>query len=276
MLPPAPADFLTGGGRVAINTALLSRSNPNEAVSDSFERRLLEARSLIDTTVTAYRSMSAQRVLDEAGSDRETSESAVLTLVGGARQRVSATLSGDVDQATEIATALVRRSRAGDRSVTVRLLCAPRALDTPLVRHIVPRVPNCEVRVTDVTLDEALVMDGRAAVVRAPQESDVTSRVMEDPAAARTLELLFACVWRGAVLLDEYDRLGGRLHTDMVQRILEHLYAGCTDAVAAQDMKVSLRTYRRYVAEIMRDLGVNSRFQAGVRAAELRLLPECG
>lgn len=261
---------------MAINTALLSRANPNEAVSDSFERRLLEARSLIDSTVTAYRSMSAQRGRAEAGSDHETSESAVLTLVGGARQRVSATLSGDVDQATEIATALVRRSTVGDRSVTVRLLCAPRALDTPLVRHIVPRVPNCEVRVTDVTLDEALVMDGRVAVVRAPQESDVSGRVMEDPAAARTLELLFACVWRGAVVLDEYDRLGGRLHTDMGQRILEHLYAGCTDAVAAQDMKVSLRTYRRHVAEIMRDLGVNSRFQAGVRAAELHLLPECG
>jgi DNA-binding NarL/FixJ family response regulator len=261
---------------VATSTALLSRANPNEAAPDGFERRLLEARSLIDSTVTAYRSLSAQRGRDDTGSDRETSESPVLTLVGGARQRVSATLSGDADQATEIATALVRRSRVGGRSVAVRLLCAPRALGTPLVRHIVPRVPNCEVRVTDVKLDEALMMDGRAAVVRAPQEDDVNGRVMEDPAAARTLELLFACVWRGAVLLDEYERLDGRLHTDMGQRILEHLYAGRTDAVAAQEMNVSLRTYRRHVAEIMRDLGVNSRFQAGVRAAELRLLPECG
>ena len=37
-------------------------------------------------------------------------------------------------------------------------------------------------------------------------------------------------------------------------------------------MQVSLRTYRRYVAEIMRELGANSRFQAGVRAVELGLL----
>lgn len=220
--------------------------------------------------------MSAQRDCDEVESGPKMNDGAVPRLVGGARQRISVTLSGDMDQATEISTALVRHNRSGDHSVTIRLLCTPKALDTPLVRHIVPRVANCEVRVTDVELDEALVVDGRAAVVRAAQENDGSGRVMEDPAAARTLEVLFACVWRGAVFLGDYERLGGRLHTDMGQRILERLYAGCTDAVAARDMQVSLRTYRRHVAEIMRDLGVNSRFQAGVRAAELHLLPECG
>jgi DNA-binding NarL/FixJ family response regulator len=37
---------------------------------------------------------------------------------------------------------------------------------------------------------------------------------------------------------------------------------------------VSLRTYRRHVAEIMRELDANSRFQAGARAVELGLLAE--
>lgn len=261
---------------MATNSALLTRTNPTTEVSDGFEQRLLEARSLIDSTVTAYRSMSAQRVSAEAEPGHKACDGDVLRLITGARQRVSVTLSGDAEQATEIATALVRNERAGDRSVTVRLLCTPKALDTPLVRHVAAHMANCEVRVTEVELDEALVMDGRVAVVRAAQENDGSGRVMEDPAAARTLELLFACVWRGAVLLEDYERLGGRLQSDMGQRILERLYAGCTDAVAARDMQVSLRTYRRHVAEIMRDLGVNSRFQAGVRAAELHLLPECG
>jgi DNA-binding CsgD family transcriptional regulator len=258
---------------MAISSALLTRVHPYEDVFDNFEQRLVEARSLIDSTVTAYRSMAAQNGA-EPGSDDD--DSPVLRLVGEARQRVSVTLSGDGDQATEIAAALVRHRRTGDPGVAIRLLCTPRALDTPLVRHIVPRVENCEVRVTEVELNEALVIDGRVAVVRASQESDARNRVMQDPAAARTLELLLACAWRGAVLLDDYVRLGGRLNTDVGQRVLERLYAGCTDAVAAQDMQVSLRTYRRHVAEIMRDLGVNSRFQAGVRAAELHLLPECG
>lgn len=263
---------------MATNSALLTRTARTDEFQDGFEQKLLQARSLIDSTVIAYRSMSAQRTAShaEAEAEQRPAEGAVLRLIGGARQRVSVTLSGDAEQAAEIATALVRHSRTGDSGVTVRLLCTPRALDTPLVRTVVPNTPNCKVRVTEVDLDEALVMDGRIAVVRAAQESDGHDRVMEDPAAARTLELLLACAWRGAVPLDDYERLGGRLHTDIGQRVLERLYVGCTDAVAARDMKVSLRTYRRHVAEIMRDLGVNSRFQAGVRAAELHLLPECG
>ncbi|WP_245572375.1 hypothetical protein [Actinokineospora enzanensis] len=37
-------------------------------------------------------------------------------------------------------------------------------------------------------------------------------------------------------------------------------------------MSVSVRTCRRHIAEIMSELSVTSRFQAGVRAAELGLL----
>ncbi|MEU9115333.1 hypothetical protein AB0D04_27020 [Streptomyces sp. NPDC048483] len=37
-------------------------------------------------------------------------------------------------------------------------------------------------------------------------------------------------------------------------------------------LSMSVRTYRRHVAEIMRLLGVKSRFQAGARAMQMRLL----
>ncbi|NEE20393.1 response regulator transcription factor, partial [Streptomyces sp. SID7499] len=49
-----------------------------------------------------------------------------------------------------------------------------------------------------------------------------------------------------------------------------------TDEVAARELTVSVRTYRRYVAEIMTLLDATSRFQAGVRAAELGLLGSAG
>lgn len=261
---------------MAINSTLLQAIDPFEDSPDAFEQQLLEARSLIDSTVMAYRSMASQHAATNGATGTGVSDSPVLRRMGEARQRVSVTLSGEADQATEIATALVQHRNSGDQSVTIRLLCTPKALGTPVVRHIAPRLANCDIRVTEVELGEAVIIDGRVAVVRAPRESDPQGRVMEDPAAARTLELLLACAWRGAVLLDDYERLGGWLQTGVGQRVLEYLYAGSTDAVAAQDMQVSLRTYRRHVAEIMRDLGVNSRFQAGVRAAELHLLPEAG
>ena len=49
------------------------------------------------------------------------------------------------------------------------------------------------------------------------------------------------------------------------------LTTGLTDEAAARRMGMSLRTYRRRVAELMRLLEAESRFQAGVRAGELGL-----
>jgi DNA-binding NarL/FixJ family response regulator len=53
--------------------------------------------------------------------------------------------------------------------------------------------------------------------------------------------------------------------------ILEALGSGLTDEAAAKRIGVSLRTYRRRVAELMARLEAGSRFQAGLRAGELGL-----
>ncbi|GGW13183.1 hypothetical protein GCM10018980_71520 [Streptomyces capoamus] len=54
--------------------------------------------------------------------------------------------------------------------------------------------------------------------------------------------------------------------------VLRRLRDGFTDEVAARELGVPVRTYRRYVAEIMTLLGAESRFQAGVYAAALGML----
>ncbi|WP_207954687.1 LuxR C-terminal-related transcriptional regulator [Saccharopolyspora elongata] len=84
---------------------------------------------------------------------------------------------------------------------------------------------------------------------------------------------LFVDVWRNARPVAKPVDFGSRAHTEFAQQVLKMLYAGHTDEVAAQELAVSVRTYRRYVAEIVELLGANSRFQAGVRAAEVGLLP---
>ncbi|MFD0548151.1 hypothetical protein ACFQ0X_02485 [Streptomyces rectiviolaceus] len=50
--------------------------------------------------------------------------------------------------------------------------------------------------------------------------------------------------------------------------VLEALAAGLTDAVGARRVGMSLRTYRRRVAELMTALEADSRFQAGVNASQ--------
>jgi DNA-binding NarL/FixJ family response regulator len=49
------------------------------------------------------------------------------------------------------------------------------------------------------------------------------------------------------------------------------LGAGLKDETAARELGLSLRTYRRRVADLMAALGADSRFQAGLRARELGL-----
>ncbi|MFE8993165.1 hypothetical protein ACFYMI_36140 [Streptomyces collinus] len=53
--------------------------------------------------------------------------------------------------------------------------------------------------------------------------------------------------------------------------MLYALGSGMTDVTASRELGMSLRTYRRRVAELLVVLGADSRFQAGVRVGELGL-----
>jgi DNA-binding NarL/FixJ family response regulator len=82
---------------------------------------------------------------------------------------------------------------------------------------------------------------------------------------------LFEAIWDTAADLDTYLR-GDIPDLDPDGRlILQALGSGLTDASAAKRLGVSLRTYRRRVADLMAKLDADSRFQAGLRAGELGL-----
>ncbi|WP_030903908.1 LuxR family transcriptional regulator [Streptomyces sp. NRRL F-5126] len=82
---------------------------------------------------------------------------------------------------------------------------------------------------------------------------------------------LWEAIWDSAADFDTYLR-GDVPHLDTDSRtVLEALGSGLTDASAARRLGVSLRTYRRRVAELMATLEADSRFQAGLRAGELGL-----
>lgn len=60
--------------------------------------------------------------------------------------------------------------------------------------------------------------------------------------------------------------LGATVVTDAHRRLLEMLAAGSKDEQMARALDMSLRTVRRRVAALLVELGVTSRFQAGVEA----------
>lgn len=191
-----------------------------------------------------------------------------------ARSGTVGTVAGSRAQPdTDAAGGAGRGQGAGRRAVRARLLCTPGALDRQFVqRHAGGPVP-LEVRVARIPLLAAVVVDGRAALVCADAAVGRRASTIRDPGVVEAMRTLFTGIWRKSLAAGERLDDGDRSRKEMLRQILEWLRLGVTDEVAARELSVSVRTYRRYVAEMMSLLGADSRFQAGVRAAELGLLP---
>jgi DNA-binding NarL/FixJ family response regulator len=83
---------------------------------------------------------------------------------------------------------------------------------------------------------------------------------------------LFQAAWSAATDFGSY--LTGEappLLDGSARDVLRALSDGLTDEAASRRLAVSLRTYRRRVADLMTALEADSRFQAGLRAGELGL-----
>ncbi|WFB08799.1 hypothetical protein LRS74_18430 [Streptomyces sp. LX-29] len=244
--------------------------------ADGLEEALLRVRGLIEAAVDLHRRNTVPATPLVPVSDAAAVHDALAQLVEQARHRLSITMPGGVERARPIMPLLPRISAIARSGIPVRILAHPRVLGPLGILSAVRRGnAGYEVRVLDIDLQGTVVADGKVAFGRSgPQDECVQASVILDPMAVRTLDLLFAANWGSARPLAEHLRLAERLHTDSARLILGRLRAGRTDDAAAREIQVSLRTYRRHVAAIMRDVGANSRFQAGVRAVELGLLAE--
>ncbi|WP_344661396.1 DNA-binding response regulator [Catenulispora subtropica] len=170
----------------------------------------------------------------------------------------------------------VGRMEARVRSgLTVRKLYSAAALaDEDQRLHLLElRTVGAQVRICATGLPhETIISDRKAMIlagakVRGEREFTATT----SPALIAAVYSMFDAAWEGAVVLEQY------LSQDLPsidaegKALLRMLTTGLTDEAAARRMGLSLRTYRRRVAEMMRLLEAESRFQAGVRAGELGL-----
>ncbi|WEO94750.1 hypothetical protein A6P39_012435 [Streptomyces sp. FXJ1.172] len=231
----------------------------------------------MDSTVLTHRSAERQRPLVILGEDGGSFMETAARLIGSARYGISIALLHGGPKTDAVLSAVAEWDRRGERGqagVVVRFLCAPDVLDTTAVKDLAQRIGRAEVRISGGDLHEALIVDGSTAVTWSSQSSNSESATLvTDLAAAKALDLLYANIWNTGCPTPEHLHIRERLSTDVMRRVLTYLRDGHTDAVAASDMAVSLRTYRRHVAKLMRNIGAESRFQAGVRSVELGLLP---
>ena len=206
-------------------------------------------------------------------TDEEEIRTAAEELIREAGGNVDVVLAAEAAHVGALHSVLSEWLRSGGEHVRTRVLCAQNSLDWNFVRRHARDRRQLEVRVARIPLLAAFIVDGRAALVCADSAVGRRASAIRDPGVIETLQTLFDGIWRNAVAVTERVDFGDHPRMEMVRPILEWLRLGVTDEVAARELSVSVRTYRRYVAEIMALLGASSRFQAGVRAAELGLLP---
>ena len=122
-----------------------------------------------------------------------------------------------------------------------------------------------QVRVIDEMPTRMLVIRGTHAVLPEPLGfADEPRLLVRQPALVGALTLLFEAYWDQATALPDLDVRRPRV--DVRSSLLRQLAAGAKDEQIARTLGLSLRTVRRRVAELLIELGVDTRFQAGVEA----------
>ncbi|MGW0827543.1 DNA-binding response regulator [Streptomyces sp. NPDC002845] len=171
------------------------------------------------------------------------------------------------------------RNRLRDNSThqirKLRKLFSPAALaDEHSREHLGELVAKgAHVRIAATALPhETIIIDRRFAILaglNSPTGREYT--LTTAPTLVGGVHALFEAAWETATDLRSFLR-GDQPQLDTESRtVLRALGSGATDQTAARELGMSLRTYRRRVAELLTTLDAGSRFEAGVRAGELGL-----
>ncbi len=122
-----------------------------------------------------------------------------------------------------------------------------------------------QIRIVSELPTRLMVLGTTHAVIPEPLGAADEPRVLvRQPALVGALIMLFELMWDRAAPVPELDL--GVARPDLRRFILQQLAAGAKDEQIARVLGISLRTVRRRVASLLIELGVDSRFQAGVEA----------
>jgi DNA-binding CsgD family transcriptional regulator/sugar-specific transcriptional regulator TrmB len=133
---------------------------------------------------------------------------------------------------------------------------------------------GASVRVAAALSFRMIIYDQQRALVPVdPDEEALGALLFTGTGVVKALYEHFEQMWRIAVpLAATRPRRPASGLTEQQRTVLRLLADGYTDEATARRLGVSIRTVRRITAELMTLLGARSRFQAGIFAAQSRLL----
>lgn len=122
-----------------------------------------------------------------------------------------------------------------------------------------------------------LIYDGTSALIpEGPGNTGPGAMLVREPAVLKFLNTLFESLWEQSGGFMAGRGASAQPPTGAERAVLHGIAAGRTSSAIARELGVSLRTVTRLTAVLMRRLGTESRFQAGVRAVQLGWIGEEG
>ncbi|MFI1160759.1 LuxR C-terminal-related transcriptional regulator [Streptomyces sioyaensis] len=125
---------------------------------------------------------------------------------------------------------------------------------------------GAHVRTLDDHFSRMLIFDRKAALIAVPGKAHAAALIREPHMVAFVTES-YERLWLAAETFVGSTDTRVVIADDLRQSIVRLLTEGMTDASIANRLGMSVRTCRRHVAEIMAELGAQSRFQAGYMLA---------
>ncbi|MFF1476314.1 hypothetical protein ACFVYD_01795 [Streptomyces sp. NPDC058301] len=235
---------------------------------------LSQIRPLIESVVNDVQIRALEDSTLAVIGDRSVAATTLDTLVARAEFSVNMLIPHSRDALPVLETALRGLAARRPGGARVQILAAPEVAADRRLAQLGARTEGVEVRLAAAVRHAAVVVDGQVALVRSPGvvTAGAEASVIRAPGVVTALHDIMMTAWHQAAPLVRYQQLQECLNGDSGTRILRLLSDGCTDEAAARELDMSVRTYRRRVADIMRLLGARSRFQAGVYASSMGLL----
>jgi DNA-binding NarL/FixJ family response regulator len=156
-----------------------------------------------------------------------------------------------------------------ERGVSVRILGQHRSLADLSTRMKIRRVTvaGADIRTVSNVPRAAVVFDRSLAVLLGGADGqNMASRVRDEHLVGFLMDL-FNDLWDAATPLESVESGYAEVADDLQRAIAGLMAKGFTDEALARKLGMSVRTCRRHIATLMRELEAVSRFQAGVHAA---------
>ncbi|WTA73759.1 helix-turn-helix transcriptional regulator [Streptomyces sp. NBC_00838] len=184
-----------------------------------------------------------------------------------------------VEPYTKLSAENIERSRPLDlrclrRGVRIRNVVLAAALDDlptrEYLRELVKR--GAQIRVAENITERILVYDGRTALVPVdPQNTARGALLAHKSGLVSNIIALFEKIWTQAddlltVTKEAADAVEGL--SEIEQQVLISMCTVGKDEAGARELGISVRTYRRHVADLLQSLGAASRAQGALRARE--------